>query len=186
MTIETSSAIIPSGKWTLVQDESRVGFSVRRAGVNKVTGEFKDYTATVHTGDAIADFAVEATVKAASFDSGDADRDAQVKSKEFFDVGQYPELKFSSTELRQEDEEFTLHGNLTMHGVTKPVEFEVEFKGLDRNELGRPLAGFTAETVISRKEFGLEWDSPLDIGIVLSDKVTINLDLLFVDEGQVL
>jgi polyisoprenoid-binding protein YceI len=186
MTIETPSAIIPAGKWTLVQEESRVGFSVKRAGVNKVTGEFKDYTATVHAGDAVADFAVEAVVQAASFDSGDADRDAKVTSKEFFNVANYPELKFSSTELKQDGDEFTLLGNMTIHGVTKPVEFDVEFKGLSRNEVGYPLAGFTAESVISRKDFGLKWDSPLDVGLVLSDKVTINLDLLFVDETQVL
>lgn len=185
MTIETNSAIIPAGQWKLIPSESRVGFAVRRAGVNKVTGEFKDFAATVHAGDAIADFAVNAVVQAASFDSGDADRDAQVKSAEFFDVATYPELTFTSTELRQDGDEFTLAGNLTMHGVTKPVELEVEFKTLTRSELGYPQAGLSAETVISRKEFGLEWDSPMDIEIVLSDKVTITLDLLFVDESQV-
>ena len=186
MTIETPSAIIPAGKWTLVQDESRIGFTVKRAGINKVTGEFKDYTATVHAGDAVADFSVEAVVKAVSFDSGDRTRDIRVRGKEFFNSAEYPELKFSSTELKQDGDEFTLLGDLTIHGVTKPVEFEVEFKGLSRNEVGYPLAGFAAESVISRKDFGLKWDSPLDVGIVLSDKVTINLDLLFVDETQVL
>lgn len=185
MSIETESAIIPAGKWKLLQEDSRVGFAVRRAGINKVTGEFKDFTATVHSGDATADFSVHAIVKAASFDSGDADRDAQVKSEEFFNVATYPELTFSSTELKQDGDDFTLLGNLTIHGVTKPVDFEVEFKGLSRDSHARPLAGFSAESVISRKEFGLEWDSPLDVGIILSDKVTITLDLLFVDETQI-
>lgn len=185
MSIETESAIIPAGKWKLVSDESRVGFAVRRAGINKVTGEFKDFTATVHAGDGVRGFSVNAVVQAASFDSGDADRDREVKSERLFDVARYPELTFSSTELKQDGDEFTLVGNLTIHGVTKPVDFEVEFKGLTRDSLGRPQAGLSAESVVSRKEFGLEWDSPLDVGIVLSDKVTIALDLLFVDETQV-
>lgn len=183
MTIETPSAIIPAGKWKLVPAESRVGFSVRRAGVNKVTGEFKDFAATVHAGDAVADFSVEAVVHTASFNSGDSERDAKVISPEFFDAESYPELKFTSTELKQDGDEFTLYGDMTIHGVVHPVEFEVEFKHLDRNTLGYPQAGLAAETVISRKDFDLKWDSPLDVGVVLSDKVTINLDLLFVDEG---
>lgn len=185
MSIETESAIIPSGEWKLIPEESRVGFAVRRAGINKVTGEFKDFTSTVHAGDGVSDFSVHAVVQAASFDSGDADRDHQVKSAEFFDVARYPELTFSSTGLKQDGDEFTLFGDLTMHGVAKSVEFEVEFKELTRDNLGRPLAGLSAESVISRKEFGLKWDSPLDVGPILSDKVTITLDLLFVDETQI-
>lgn len=185
MTIETATAIIPSGKWELVQDESRIGFEVTRAAVNKVRGEFKDYEATVHAGDAVADFAVEAVIKAASFDSGDADRDAKVKSPEFFDVAKFPELKFKSSELVQHGDDFTLTGLLTIHGHSKEVDFSVKFKGLTRDTAGYPLAGFTAHSVISRKDFGLEWDSPLDIGIVLSDKVAIDLDLLFVDKSVV-
>lgn len=184
MTIETASAIIPSGKWTLVKNESRVKFSVKQAGIRKVTGEFKDYTAVVNAGDTISDFSVQATVQADSFDSGDTDRDIKVKSPEFFNVSKFPELKFESTELQQEGDEFKLLGHLSMHGFTRPVSFDVKFKGLSRNGLGYPLAGFFAETAISRKEFGLEWDSPLDVSIILSDKVTISLDLLFVDESK--
>lgn len=184
MSIEAESAIIPAGKWKLIPEESRVGFAVRRAGINKVTGEFKDFTSTVHAGDGLTAFAVTAVVQAASFDSGDADRDRQVKT-EVFEVETYPELSFSSTELKQDGDEFTIFGNLTMHGVTKPIELEVEFKELTRDNLGRPLAGLTAESVVSRKEFGLKWDSPLDNGLILSDKVTITLDLLFVDETQI-
>lgn len=185
MSIETESAIIPAGKWELNREESRVGFAVRRAGLNKVTGEFKDFSATVRAGEGVADFSAEAVVKTASFDSGDAERDAKVTSAEFFDAASYPELKFSSTSLKQDGDEFTLHGDLTLHGVTRPVEFEVEFKKLTRDSLGRPQAGLTAESVISRKEFDLQWDSPLDVGVILSDKVTIDLDLLFVDKSQV-
>jgi polyisoprenoid-binding protein YceI len=185
MSIETESAIIPAGKWKLVPEDSRVGFSIRRAGINKVTGEFKEFSATVHANDGLVGFAVKAEVKAASFDSGDEDRDRQVKGEELFDVARYPELTFTSTELHQEGDEFTLNGNLTMHGVTKPVTFEVEFKKLTRNNLGQPLAGLTAESVVSRKDFGLTWDSPLDNGLVLSDKATVLLDLLFVDETQI-
>lgn len=184
MSIETASAIIPAGKWELVPNESQVNFAVRRAGINKVTGEFKDFKATVHAGDAIANFSVQAIVQAASFSSGDEERDTKTIN-EVFEASIYPELTFNSTALEQDDDELTLVGNLTMHGVTKPVEFEVEFKELTRNNVGRPIAGLTAETVVSRKDFGLKWDSPLDNGIILSDKVTITLDLLFVDENQV-
>lgn len=183
MTIETASSIIPSGKWTLVPEESHIGFEVTRAGIHKVKGKFKEYTATVHAGDTVSEFSVEAVIQAASFDSGDADRDEKVKSAKFFNVAKYPELKFNSTELKQDGDNFQLTGHLTIHGFTKYVTFDVKFKGLSRNEIGYPLAGFDASTVISRKDFGLEWDSPLDIGIVLSDKVHIELDLLFVDES---
>lgn len=183
MSIETTSAIIPAGRWELVPQESKVGFSIRRAGIQKVTGQFNDFLATVHAGDGVADFSVHAVVQASSFNSGDKKRDIRVVN-EVFEVSSYPELTFNSTTLEQAGEEFTLVGNLTMHGVTKPVKFEVEFKALSRNNAGKPTAGLNAESVVSRKEFGLEWYSPLDNGIVLSDKVHITLDLLFVDEDQ--
>lgn len=183
MSIETASAIIPAGKWKLDPEHSRVGFAVRRAGINKVEGEFKSFEATVKAGDGVADFAVHANVHASSFYSGDTSGDEKVKSPEFLNVARFPTLNFVSSELQQHGDEFTLVGDLTIHGHTKEVAFEVEFNGLARDEKANPGADLAAEAVISRKDFGLKWDSPLDVGgLVLSDKVTITLSLYFVKD----
>lgn len=181
MSVTVGSEPITSGKWNLDPSHSTVGFTVRHAGISKVRGVFKDATATVNAGEEISDFSVQAIIQAASFDSGDAGRDGHVKGGDFFNVDEHPEWTFNSTSLTQSGENFTLTGDLTIKGITKEVAFDVDFNGIARDPFGLLRAGLEAKTVISRKDFGITWNAALETGgVLVGDKVTINLDLAFV------
>ena len=176
---------LTSGVWTLDMSHSEIGFTVRHAGISKVRGRFTDASAEAHVGTSLADASLHATVKTASFDSGDANRDGHVKGPDFFDVEEYPEMTFRATSVEGDGEDYTLTGDLTIRGVTKPVELEVEFTGIAVDPFGATRAGFSAEAEISRKEFGLTWNAVLETGgLLVSDKVRINVDAAMVKQAQ--
>ena len=125
------------GVWTLDMSHSEVGFSVRHAGISKVRGRFNEATAEARVGDSLADSSLHASIKTASFDSGDANRDAHVRGADFFDVDEYPEMTFRATGIRGDGEDYVLTGDLTIRGVTKPGDLEVEFTGVALNPARR-------------------------------------------------
>ena len=126
--------------------------------------------------DPISDSSVEFTVQTASFDTGSADRDAHVKSGDFFDVETYPTMTFKATKIT--DDEIT--GDLTIKGVTKPVTFSYDFNGVATDPWGATRAGFEASGEINRNDFGMTFNAPLDGGgVLISEKIKINLDLEF-------
>lgn len=175
---------VTEGVWNLDMSHSEIGFTVRHAGISKVRGRFKEANAEVRVGPSLAESSLRAVVKTASFDSGDANRDTHVKSADFFDVEKYPEMTFKATKVEGDGEDYTVTGDLTIHGVTKPVELEVEFTGVAVDPFGATRAGFTAETEISRKEFGLTWNAALAAGgVLVSDKVKISLDAALVKQA---
>ncbi|WP_255770853.1 YceI family protein [Pseudarthrobacter sulfonivorans] len=172
------------GVWTLDMSHSEIGFTVRHAGISKVRGRFTDASAEARVGDSLAEASLHATVKTASFESGDANRDGHVKGPDFFDVEQYPEMTFRATSVEGDGEDYTLTGDLTIRGVSKPVELEVEFTGVAVDPFGATRAGFSAETDISRKEFGLTWNAALEAGgLLVSDKVKINVEAALVKQA---
>lgn len=173
---------LEAGIWTLDPTHSEIGFSVRHAGISRVRGGFKDVASTIVVRDSEEDkFEITAVAKTASFSSGDEARDTHVKSADFFDVETYPEINFNSTDLSFDDEEFTLKGKLNIKGVTQNVEFKGAFNGIARDPFGLLRAGMEASTVINRKDFGIVWNAKLDTGgVLVSEKVTITLDLSFV------
>ena len=174
---------VTQGIWTLDMAHSEIGFTVRHAGISKVRGRFNDASAEAHVADSLANSTLRAVVKTASFDSGDANRDAHVRGADFFDVQQYPEMTFKATKVDGDGDDYTLTGDLTIRGITKPVELEVEFSGVVVDPFGATRAGFTAETEISRKEFGLTWNAALEAGgVLVSDKVKISLDAALVKQ----
>ena len=176
---------ITPGTWTLDTSHSEVGFTVRHAGISKVRGAFTDVTGTLTVGESISSSKVEAIVKTESFDSNDNNRDAHVKGADFFNVEQFPEMTFVSTGVAGSPEEFELLGELTIKDTTKPVTFKVEFGGVAVDPFGATRAGFSATTQISRKEFGITWNAALEAGgVLVGDKVTINIDSAFVLAGQ--
>ena len=119
-----------------------------------------------------------ASVDAASISTNDENRDKHLRSADFFDVETYPTIDFVSTGVRYEKGDFLVDGDLTMHGVTKPVTFTLEFGGFGTDPYGNYKAGATATTVINREDFGLTWNAALETGGVLVGKdVTITLDL---------
>jgi polyisoprenoid-binding protein YceI len=175
---------LAQGVWTLDLAHSEIGFTVRHAGISKVRGRFTDAAAEARVGPSLAESTLHATVNTASFESGDANRDAHVKGPDFFDVEQFPELTFVATGVEGDGEDYTVSGDLTIRGVTKPVEVEVEFTGVAVDPFGATRAGFTGETEISRKEFGLTWNAALEAGgVLVSDKVKINLDAALVKQA---
>lgn len=181
----TLPAGLTPGIWTLDMSHSDIGFTVRHAGISKVRGRFSDASATAHVRDSLKDSSLHATVKTASFDSGEPNRDAHVRGADFFEVESFPEMTFRATGVEGDGEDYTLTGDLTIRGITKPVELEVEFTGVAVDPFGATRAGFSAETEISRKEFGLTWNAALETGgFLVSDKVKINLEAALVKQDQ--
>jgi polyisoprenoid-binding protein YceI len=168
------------GTWNIDPSHSEVGFVVRHLMVSKVKGRLADVSGTITVAEDVLQSSVVATAKAASIDTREANRDAHLRSADFFDADTYPELSFRSTALRAKGSDFEMDGELTIKGVTRPVTFDLEFNGAASNPLaeGAATAGFSAETEISRKDFGLEWNVALESGgVLVGDKVKIVLEI---------
>ena len=181
MTDTTTTLDVPgykAGTWVLDPAHSEVTFSLRHMMISKVRGEFGLKSATIEAPANPLEAKVTASVDAASISTGDQNRDNHLRSADFFDVETYPTIDFVSTGVRYEGGDFLVDGDLTMHGVTKPVTFELEFGGFGTDPYGNYKAGATAKTVVNREDFGLTWNAALETGGVLVGKdVTIMLDL---------
>lgn len=179
-------ANISAGKWTLDASHSEAMFSVRHAGISRVRGTFEEFSGTATFTDDLNGSVVEATVQADSVDTRNEGRDEHLRSEDFFDAANHPQLKFESLEVANFDgESFDLNGNLTIRGVTKAVNFKGEFGGQTVDPFGLTRAGFEASTDISREEFGLTWNAALEAGgFLVSDKVRITLDVSFTKDEE--
>jgi polyisoprenoid-binding protein YceI len=168
---------LPAGTWNIDASHSELGFTARHLMVTKVRGKFNEFEGAAKVADDVTASQVSAVVQLASIDTGSADRDAHLKSGDFFDVENNPTMSFTSTAVTED----TLKGDLTIKGVTKPVEFDLEFNGLATDPWGNQKAGFEATTEINRKDFGLEWNVALEGGgVLVSEKIKINLDVQLV------
>jgi polyisoprenoid-binding protein YceI len=162
-----------AGTWTIDPSHSEVGFTVRHL-MTKVRGLFETFEGRITTGETLEDTRAEATVDLNSVDTRDAQRDAHLRSSDFFDVENSGPMTFVTTSF----DGSTARGDLTIKGVTRPVELDVEFLGIDRDAYGNTRIGFEATTEINRKDFGVDFDIPLDGGKVLvGHKVTILLSV---------
>src|SRR6478672_10440945 len=165
---------LPAGTWTVDASHSVLGFVARHLMVTKVRGSFTDFEGTVKVGDDVADSQVSAVAQLASIETGSADRDAHLRSADFFDVENNPTMSFTSTEVSAD----SLKGDLTIKGITKPVEFDLEFNGLATDPWGNQKAGFEASTEINRKDWDLGWNVALEGGgVLVSEKIKLNLDI---------
>ena len=161
-------------------DHSTLGFTIRHAGIGKTRGQFDEFNGTIEVADdsTPTGSTASATIKAASVNTRNNDRDNHLRSADFFDVETYPEWTFATTGVSGSKESSTLTGDLTIHGVTKSVDLEVEFLGAATDPFGNDRAAFEASTVISRKDFGLTWNAALEAGgVLVGDKVTITLEI---------
>jgi polyisoprenoid-binding protein YceI len=159
---------------------SEVLFSVKHL-VSKVSGQFQDFSGTIVIDRAKPEASsAELTIKATSINTKEARRDDHLRTPDFFDVATFPEITFKSTKVTPKGKDaFEVTGDLTMHGVTKPVTLAVSFLGDIKDQMGNDKAGFEATTTINRQDFGIKWNKVLDQGgYVLGDdvKVTINLE----------
>ena len=166
-----------STKWNLDPTHSEITFKVRHMMISNVKGNFNNFTATVETeDDTFKNATVKATLQTDSVDTNNADRDTHLKNAEFFNAEAHPEITFESDSLNS-----GITGNLTINGVTKPVQLDVDFGGINVDPWGQTKAGFSFEGKISRKDFGLNWNAALETGgVMVSDEVKIAGELQFV------
>jgi len=178
-TSQLSLPDLQTGVWNVDPGHSTVGFVARHLMVSKVRGRFGTFTGTITIGDDVLESKLEATADIASVSTGDESRDAHLRSADFFDADNYPTMTLVSTGLEPRgDDEFVLHTELTIRGITRPVDFDLEFDGVSQDPWGGTRAGFTARAEVSRRQWGLEWNMALDTGgVLVSDKVTIELEI---------
>ena len=167
-------------RWEIDSSHSSLHFSVRHLVIAKVRGQFSRWTGALVVPD--GDFAratVEAVIDASSIETGVADRDAHLKSPDFFDVAQYPEARFIASRFEpQGDAEGRLVGNLTIKGITREVVLNIERHGQARDPWGNERAAFSAKTSIDRKDFGLTWNQALETGgLMVGDRVDIEIEI---------
>lgn len=165
------------GTFTLDPAHTTVEFVARHLMVTKVRGRFTDVSGVITVAENPLQSSVQATIGTASITTGAADRDKHLVSPDFLDVENYPELTFRSTGVKSFDKgEFVLVGDLTIHGVTKQVELEVEFDGSVVNPWGKEVIAFSASTEIDREEFGMTWNVALEAGgVLVSKKIKIEI-----------
>ncbi|MFM8310776.1 MAG: YceI family protein [Ilumatobacteraceae bacterium] len=169
------SALTP-GTWNVDPTHSSLEFTVRHLMISKVTGRFTDFAGTVTVAGDPLQSSVEATVQTASVTTHDDGRDGHLRSGDFFAVDEHPQMRLVSTGIDRDGDDYVLHTQLTIRGITKPVDWELEFEGVATDPWGAVRAGFSAEAEVSRKEWGLEWNAALEAGgVVVCDKVKLSL-----------
>jgi polyisoprenoid-binding protein YceI len=169
---------IETGKWDIDPAHSSVEFVVRHMMVAKVRGHFEKFEGSAEILEDLTQSTVSATIYADSITTRDQARDNHLKSADFLETEKYRTLNFSSTAVKPKDDGWILEGTLTLHGVSRPVALNVDFNGTTVDPYGKARAGFSATGELSRKDFGLEWNAALESGgVVVSDKVTINLEI---------
>ena len=165
--------------WAIDQAHSVVGFSVRHMMVTKVSGQFERFSGTIAFDPAnVAAASVDVEIETASITTRSADRDAHLRSADFFDAETYPTISFKSTSVEPKGDRFRVHGELSMHGITRPVVLDAEFGGSGASPFGHTVAGFEASTTFKRSDFGLSWNAALETGgVMVSDEIRISLDI---------
>ena len=166
------------GTWTIDPSHSTVGFVARHLMVAKVRGHFTEFAGTITIADDRLQSAVEATVQIGSIQTNDSGRDGHLLSPDFLDAAQFPTMALRSTGISVSRDHYVLHTDLTLKGVTKSVDFALEFDGVATDPWGNTKAGFTAEAEVNRKQWGLEWNVALEAGgVLVGDKVKIVLEI---------
>jgi len=182
MTTQTQTR---TSTWTLDPTHSIAEFSVKHLVVTTVKGRFRDVEATLYIDEEnIANSSVTASIDVASVDTNQPDRDAHLRSDDFFNSEEYPKITFRSTRVEKtKDDNYLVHGDLTIRDVTRPVALDAEFEGEIVDPWGNRRAAFTATTQISRKEFNVRWNQALETGgAVVSDNVKITLHLEAIEQ----
>ncbi len=166
------------GVWAIDPVHSEVAFTVRHMMVSKVRGTFRNFDAELVVADDLLGSSVNATVDVASFDTGNADRDAHVRSADFLDLEQHPTMTYRSTGIRPDGDDFRVDGELTLHGVSRPVPLHLEVGGVTTDPFGNLRLGLSATTEINRRDFGIDISMPLEAGgVVIGDKIKVTLDI---------
>ena len=173
--------------WQIDPAHSEIQFSARHMMISTVRGQFKNFTGTVVADEQNPTAAqVDVRIETTSLVTGDEKRDGHLRSPDFFDVETYPSITFKSTRVERFDEQHgKLYGDLTIRDVTKPVTLDIEYAGQATSPWGTTSAGFSAQTKISRKEWGLNWNVALETGgWLVSDEIKITIELELVKQVE--
>ncbi|MDX9924992.1 MAG: YceI family protein [Ignavibacteriaceae bacterium] len=172
-------------KWILDPAHSEMQFKVKHMMITNVKGEFRNFTAEMNSDgeDFIAD-SIKVNIKTSSIFTNSEDRDTHLKSADFFDVEKYKEMSFTGTSMEKIDEDnYKLKGNLTIKGISKEVELDAEFGGINKDPWGNEKAGFSLTGKINRKDWGLTWNAALETGgVLVSDEVKLSAETQFVKQ----
>ncbi len=181
----STSTLVPTGTWTVDPAHSKVGFAVKHMGIATVRGEFTEFEGTLEVADDLSTATAHGSVKVDSVTTNEAQRDAHLKSPDFFHSEEHPELTFHSTAIELVDEEtFRVTGDFTLHGVTKPITLKVEVQGTDTDPWGKDRVGLEITGELSRGDFGMKFNQALGSGnMLVSDKVKLTLDVSAVKQS---
>ena len=173
----TTIAGLTPGVWKIDPTHTTAEFIVRHLMVTKVRGRFTDLKGTVTIGEDPLDSSVEVEIGTTSITTGEEARDNHLRTADFLEVEKYPVMTFKSTEILPKGSEYIVRGDLTLHGVTKPIELTLEFNGVTGDPWGGTRAGFSAAAEINRKDYGVDIHLPMDGGgVVVGDKVKIKIE----------
>lgn len=174
-------------KWVIDPTHSEVAFKVKHLMISNVKGNFSAFEVNALTdGDDFSHAEINVSINTSSISTGVADRDAHLKSPDFFDSANFETMTFVSKSLTGSGDDYKLDGDLTIRGITNPVSLNVEFGGLMTDPWGNVKAGFNVDGKINRKDWGLTWNAALEAGgVLVADEVRINaeIELLKVKEG---
>ena len=173
-------------KWVVDPVHSEIQFKVKHLMITTVTGYFRKFNVEVETeGDDFTKASrIVVTADIDSIDTNNAQRDTHLKSPDFFDAGQYSELKFEGKKYEKSGDNYKLFGDLTIRSVTKPITLDIEFGGIVKDPYGQTKAGFTVTGKIRRKEFGLVWDAVTEAGqIVVGDEIRILAEIQLIKQA---
>jgi polyisoprenoid-binding protein YceI len=174
-----TSPLIPTGIWTVDPAHSSVGFSVKHMGIANVRGKFTEFEGTLEMVESLADCRAHGTVKVASIDTDEPQRDEHLRSPDFFNAEQFPEITFESTRVEAiDDESSRVTGNLTMHGIKREITLDVLIQGTDTDPWGNTRAGLEVIGKLNRKDFDMQFNQALGSGnLLVGDKVGVSLDI---------
>jgi polyisoprenoid-binding protein YceI len=178
MTTATTT-LIPAGTWAVDPKHSTVEFQVKHMGIANVKGKFNEFAGTLEIGDDLATAKATGTVKVASVDTNEEQRDAHLRSADFFDAETHPELSFAATAIEPVDEEtFRIAGDLTLHGITRPITLEAVVQGTDVDPWGNDRVGLEVVGQLKRSDYDMKFNQALGSGnMLVGDKVKLVLDI---------
>ena len=170
-------------KWVIDPTHSELTFKVKHLMISNVKGEFKTFQANID-GEDFTNSTISANIDASSISTNNNDRDTHLKSSDFFEVENYPEITFASTSIQKvDDDKFKLVGNLTIKGSSKEITLDVEFGGFMKDPYGNEKAGFSINGKLNRKDYGLNWNAVLEAGgVMVGNEIKINAEVQFVKQ----
>jgi polyisoprenoid-binding protein YceI len=177
---------IATTKWNLDPTHSEIGFKVKHMMITNVSGSFGKFDVQVNTdGNDFTTANISFDADLNSISTGNPDRDNHLKSADFFDATRYPRLKFTSSELVKKDSDsYTLHGDLVIRDVVRPVKLDVEFGGIGKDPWGNEKAGFTITGKINRTDYNLNWNAALETGgVLVSEEVRLFAEVQLIKQA---